>query len=111
MARARDAKEPQSSPCIGGHRTPNVLTLCPKWERHSLEQAEKHADDIEATMQRILVVDPVISKWRTVPKPANDRSEVIECPQCKGKLHLAQSSYNGHVRARCETENCVSFIE
>lgn len=65
----------------------------------------------EKAMSRMLVVGPVISAWRIKPKPKTDRSDVLECPKCKGRLHVMQAAYNGHVRAKCETEGCVSFME
>jgi len=51
------------------------------------------------------------NKWRVLPKPEADRHEVIECPKCKGKLEMFQSSHNGHVRGQCETEGCLSWME
>lgn len=111
MKEAHEAGEPNMSPCIGGHKSPNGLARCPKWERRSMEHAEKRADAMEAAMRDMMIVDPVVYAWRTKPKPARDRLEVIECPVCKGKLHLSQSSYNGHVHAHCETPECVSFME
>lgn len=111
MDRARKAGEPNMSPCIGGHKAADVLALCPKWERRSLEHSEKRADDIEKAMNQLAVVMPVVSEWRVNPKPETDRKEVIECPQCKGRLHLSQSSYNGHVHGHCETKDCVSWME
>ena len=34
------------------------------------------------------------------------------CPQCGGKLHWTRAiSYNGHVHAKCETENCLAWME
>lgn len=111
MDRGRDAGEPNMCPCIGGHKASDAIALCPKWERRSLEHAEKRADSIEEMMGCMDVVMPVVSKWRVKPKPASDRREVIECPKCKGQLHLSQSSYNGHVHGRCETEGCVAWME
>lgn len=98
-------------PCIEGHLLADPCNHCPKWERRSLADAEKYADDMERAMDGLSKVDPVISKWRTKRKPARDRSEVLECPVCKGRLHVGQSAYNGHVRARCETADCVNFTE
>jgi hypothetical protein len=111
MQKARLAGEPNMTPCIGGHMAKDVLSLCPKWERRSLEHAEKRADQIEETMERMKIVMPVVSKWRVKPKPQNDRREIIECPKCQGRLHLSQSSYNGHVHGHCETQGCVSWME
>lgn len=112
MKDAHGAGEPRMSPCIGGHTTPNVLKLCPKWERRSMEHSIKRADAIEAAIERFTVVMPVVAKWRTW----SDRNrvwkqEVIECPKCKGRLHLSQAAYNGHVHGHCETNGCVSWIE
>lgn len=95
-------------PCIGGHAI-DATAVCAKWERRSLESAEKQADSIERLMRRMTVVMPVINDWRK--KLPFGKEEVIECPECRGRLHLVQSNYNAHVRARCETDNCVNFIE
>jgi hypothetical protein len=96
-------------PCIGGHTLADPCSHCPKWERRSLEDAEHYADDIEAALHRMTVVMPVISAWRN--QEPRGKSGVIECPSCKGRLHLSQAACNGHVWAKCETEGCVGFIE
>jgi hypothetical protein len=36
----------------------------------------------------------------------------IDCPVCNnGKLHYSVSGYNGHIHAKCSTENCVAWME
>jgi hypothetical protein len=109
MNNARQSGEPNMTPCIGGHKTPNVMSLCPSWVRRSLEQAEKLADDFERAMERMEVSWPVIIAWRN--KPPIGKTEIIECPCCKGKLHLSQSAYNGHVCAQCETDDCLNWMQ
>ena len=112
MKAAREAGEPNMTPCIGGHKAKDVLALCPKWERRSLEHAQKRADDIENAFNRMAVVMPFVAKWRTWTELNRvGKQEVVECPICKGRLHLSQSSYNGHVHGQCETEDCVSWME
>ena len=96
-------------PCIDGHLLPDAKALCPKWERYTREQGEAYADETERSLNKLLVASPFISAWRG--KEPQGKSETVECPVCKGLLHLSQSSYNGHVRARCETEDCINFIE
>lgn len=98
-------------PCIEGHVLENPHEHCPHWIRRTREEAEKRADAIERAIKRMELTQPTISAWRTKPKPAHDRREVIVCPVCKGKLHLSQSCYNGHVHAHCETKDCISFME
>lgn len=49
---------------------------------------------------------PWREKWR-----GKSHSEVIECPACKGNLHLSISKGNNHVHGRCETKGCVAWME
>lgn len=91
-------------PCVG--RKDNV---CEKFIAVTREQAEERENKIRESMRRLMVAMPVISEWRN--KEPKGKAEVIECPVCNGKLHLSQSAYNGHVHARCETDNCLCFME
>ncbi len=61
--------------------------------------------------QALAELRAITENWRVKPKPAADRRGVVECPCCKSRLHLSQSSYNGHVHGKCETEGCVSWME
>lgn len=38
-------------------------------------------------------------------------SKEIECPKCKQKLYIQKNNYNGHIFAKCETENCIRIIQ
>lgn len=98
-------------PCIGGHDMPNVMERCPKWLRRTREQGIERYEHFESAFKKLTVGLEVAASWRVKPKPRADRYEVLECPVCKGKLHLSQSSYNGHVHGKCETEQCVSWME
>ncbi len=96
-------------PCIEGHTLANPLEHCPHWIRRTREMGEKRADAMEMAMKQMEVVMPVVDEWRK--KEPFGKQEVIECPMCKGRLHLSQSSYNGHVHGKCETADCVSWME
>lgn len=98
-----------SYPCIRGHEIPHAIEACPKWIRRTREQGEARADAFEAAIKRMTIVGPVVSEWRK--KPPLGKAEVIECPVCKGRLHLSQASCNGHVHGHCETADCVSWME
>ena len=94
----------------GGKRTEEEqLASCPKWLRQTREHGEARADAFDAVMKRMTVVGPVVAAWRK--KPPKGKQEVIECPVCKGRLHLSQVAYNGHVHGHCETKGCVSWME
>lgn len=82
---------------------------CPKWERTTQEQAEQIADEQDASWTRHMMVMGAVAEWRK--KPPRGKSEVIECPACKGRLHLRQAASNGHVHGHCETPGCVSWME
>lgn len=84
---------------------------CPLYLEPTDEQIQAHRVEQEADMNNAIVAMTVAGKWRVRPKPAQDRSEVVECPICKGRLHLSQSAYNGHVHGKCETADCVSWME
>lgn len=98
-------------PCMLGHLHPELVAKCDKWQRTTPEEAAEIADGLDRAYKNAIAGIEVASKWKIKPKPKTDRLGVVECPVCKGKLHLSQSSYNGHVHARCETSECVSFME
>lgn len=75
------------------------------------EQIQQDRAKSDAALERHMVAFKVSSAWRVKPKPAQDRREVLGCPVCKGRLHLFQSAYNGHVHGKYETEGCVSWME
>lgn len=109
---AGNEKRDDARPCVKGHLMPDALTRCPKWQRVTVEAAEAAVADMEGAMARMAIIGPVVSKWRTWTKLNRvSKVEVIECPACKGRLHLSQSSYNGHVHGQCETEGCASWME
>jgi hypothetical protein len=109
IRKAREMGEPNMSPCMGGHHCKDVHAICPKWERRSLEHAEARADRIEESMRRMTLIGPAVSAWRK--KEPRGKRETIECPVCKGRLHLSQAACNGHVHGHCETTGCVSWME
>lgn len=98
-------------PCLQGNTNTHEqqISLCPKWLRSTREQGEQRYKDIEDSINRMRVAGPVISAWRN--KPPIGKSEIIECPVCHGRLHLSQSAYNGHVHGRCETNDCLNWME
>ena len=98
------------SPCIKGHeKADDPTTMCEHWLRKTREMGEDRADGWDKIIRDLELVTPVISEWRK--KEPIGKAEVIECPVCKGKLHLSQAACNGHVHGKCETDNCVFFME
>lgn len=94
----------------GGKRSEEEQrALCPNWLRSTREEGERSFRECAESDARFAKVMPVVARWRK--KLPRGKAEMIECPACKGRLHLSQSSYNGHVHGQCETAGCVSWME
>jgi hypothetical protein len=105
-------KRDDARPCVKGHLMTDALKRCPKWLRRTREQGVERYEGMKAALERMRVVGPVVAAWRTWTKKNRvAKAEVIECPACKGRLHLSQAAYNGHVHGQCETKGCVSWME
>jgi hypothetical protein len=97
-------------PCIEGHTLAEPKAHCQHWIRRTREMGEKRADSVQRSFDMMELVFPVVANWRSKP-PFKNQREIIECPVCKGRLHLSQASYNGHVHGKCETADCVAWME
>ncbi len=84
---------------------------CPFYAEPTDEQVQADRAEMDAHVEKTMAAMKVASTWRVKPKPAQDRRETVECPVCKGSLHLSQSAYNGHVHGKCETADCVAWME
>lgn len=82
---------------------------CKHFRAKTAEEVDAEEAAMAARMKLHAKVGPAVIAWRQ--KPPKGKREVIECPACGGRLHLSQSSYNGHVHGRCETVGCVSWME
>ena len=52
-----------------------------------------------------------VAQIRSFVADKRGHSEVLDCPICHGKLHLSFAGTRRHVRARCETPDCIAFIQ
>lgn len=84
---------------------------CDQYQEPSEQELAQYEAEREASHQRLVAGLKVAGAWRVMPKPQTDRTEVVECPICAGRLHLFQSSYNGHVHGHCETHGCLRWME
>lgn len=67
-------------------------------------------NEMNDAIEKVLLAQRVIEPIRKEHAGEN-WSDVLECPNCKGRLHVRHAACNGHVRAKCETEGCVSWVE
>lgn len=89
-------------PCFYSNR--RNAAACPKCDYPTKEEVEADermwADHIAKTMLAAGLIDAAPAK-----------RGILECPVCKGRLHYSVAACNGHRRAKCETEDCINFIE
>lgn len=96
-------------PCL---RTNETDASCPAAEYPTVEEERQREADLERRMDEFIAV-------LTVVRPAIEaRHEAtgewagsLDCPKCSKPLHWRKAQSNGHIHARCETEDCVSWME
>jgi len=98
-------------PCFlnEGKEKPDALP-CEHLRLPTADEIAAHKKWADARMNLLGTVMTGIMPWRKAHK-GKSASEVIECPGCKGRLHLMIAAYNGHVHGKCETSGCVSWME
>lgn len=107
-----DGKTFKQQPCFltkNGESRPDALP-CEHLRRPTAEEIAAHEVWANARFSLLRTVMQGISAWRASHK-GRSAQEVVECPGCKGRLHLSIAAYNGHVHGHCETVGCVSWME
>lgn len=102
-------------PCIkatvGIGRDP---AICEKFQAMTRNEAEKSADEDLAQEQKTMLA------MRAAHEDAKRKGfgkghgghDSFPCPTgCGGHLYYRVASINGHMHAKCETSNCVSWME
>ncbi|WP_415912430.1 hypothetical protein [Neptuniibacter sp. QD37_11] len=82
---------------------------CDKFEPRTAEevaQAERERQIFRQHAEHLMMLIPEVKA-----KLAGGGNDTLECPVCKGKLHVSVSSHNGHCHGSCETEGCLSWME
>lgn len=83
---------------------------CDKRQEPTDDEVAESEIEIKKHIDRFLLTLPLIAAMKKKYRK-KDAQEVVECPVCKGNLHLSISGYNGHVWGKCETENCLAWME
>lgn len=82
----------------------------PLTEQEVQEREEAGEKAMQEAIRRMKLVEPIITAIKQKYKGKSVKG-VKTCPVCGGKLHLSHSGYNGHVWGKCETENCLAWME
>src|SRR5262245_6043618 len=101
----------EQMPCFldeSGHSQPNAAH-CPHLRRPTPEEIAVFEQWVKQNDEKMDIVMAGIAGWREAHQ-GQSASEVVECPACKGRLHLS-IFVNGHVHGECETKGCVEWVE
>lgn len=81
----------------------NVLRAF-RFVRHSLGLSVKHTESGESA--------PKAAPRAIGPNTKKGVQGAMDCPVCKkGQLRYTRAACNGHIHARCSTEDCVRWME
>lgn len=83
---------------------------CEKCQWKTEEEIQARLDEINAHTEKFKATLPIIKKVKEQHK-GEDWQGTEDCPVCEAPLHLRHAKINGHVWGKCETDNCVSFME
>jgi hypothetical protein len=96
-------------PCFGpnGHK-------CSKAEYPTVEEMAAHEAEMQLRFSNTVIaraaIVELIGEWkRGMPSVAGR----VDCPVCKQSetLHFSRAGYNGHIHAKCKTDDCVGWME
>lgn len=94
-------------PC---HKSDGSSVVCEKRQDPTASEIAEHRAMIDAAMDRMKKVFPLISRVKREHKGTSWKG-VEACPVCGGRLHMTHAATNGHVWGQCETSGCVSWME
>ncbi|MAT51148.1 MAG: hypothetical protein CMK32_08195 [Porticoccaceae bacterium] len=101
-------QEGESLPCywVEGMKPMNCASFDPVTAKESAEDDE----EIQRTIARFMTAGAVIAEVKKEHKGRN-WTGTKDCPVCGGKLHMSHAACNGHVHGRCETDDCLAWME
>ncbi len=83
---------------------------CEKYEEPTPKDLASYDDQIAMATARMKKTLPLVARVKAEHKGESWHG-TEPCPVCGGVLHLTHAACNGHVWGRCETEECVSWME
>ena len=98
-------------PCLNTeYQKPDEQVNCEKYSEPTDQEIIDYGNWHNEHMDKMRKVMVGIKPWRDAHQNESFQ-EVVECPVCKGRLHLSISSYNSHVHGNCASDDCVSWME
>lgn len=101
---------PCYTPRSGRSADPRPKASCDKYQEPTAEEIAAHQAELDASMERFKKTLPIIAKVKQEHQGQNWKG-IEACPVCGGKLHMTHAASNGHVWGKCETDNCLAWME
>jgi len=83
---------------------------CEKYEEPSESDIKESQAEWDEVMNKLMIVMPLAEELKAYHKN-HGGSGSRECPVCKGKIYYSVASSNNHIHMKCETDNCIKFME
>lgn len=99
-----------SQPRLRDMASESTQGTCDKREFPTDVECAESERKMDEFMRRVTLVDPVIGALKKKYQGKGFQG-TIECPACKGVMHVRIAGCNGHAKVNRETEDCVRFIE
>ena len=101
----------QKLPCfIKVGEKPGQRVHCERFRAPTADEIALHKQSVKDRLSLVMTVKAGIISWREKHQ-GSSHSEIVECPACRGLLHLSIKAHNGHVQGSCETSGCVNWTE
>ena len=92
------------TPCLVDNKS---QIKCPKFEEPTDDEVAAFEAESDRRLNNVFAALKLVDEIK--PKPGT--TGAVECPVCQGKVNWSCSSHNGHVWGKCETEDCVAWME
>lgn len=83
---------------------------CSKFTEPTVGDIQAHELEVQTAINNMKATMPLISRIKKEHHGTNWRG-TEPCPICNGQLHMMHSALNGHVWGKCETKDCLSWME
>ncbi|KKN46563.1 hypothetical protein LCGC14_0671570 [marine sediment metagenome] len=80
-------------------------------EKNKIIEVLEYPISLEVNEERATARRDISMKAMKTIKDKTNARDSMECPLCKGVLHYTVAALNGHVHGKCETENCLGWME
>lgn len=79
------------------------IVICDKREEQTPDEIEKEETEIK---ERAIFLSAAIKDIRSTHMSCGS----VVCPKCSGDLNFSVAKSNGHIRGKCTTEGCLSWM-